>query len=373
MRFLASLLTLLLAALPALATAQPLRMPQQPRTGFLTIEPALVDFGELDQGEKTTIEWTLRNTGDRPVRILNIRTGCGCTTTRDGNPTVVAPGAEETLRVEFNSAGREGLQQRTVALQTDDPIRPVYQAAFRGHIHSPLFFEPTAILFNDIEQGAEHTKRFSLFTTLEGGLDITGWELTDERFGVEKVEEKPFEQNGHEGKEIVFEVTAPETLPQADFLARLRLQSNRDDIYLPQMLIRGRVVGDVEFSPNRAFAIVRGDDVTSKTIQLVSKSNTPFEIESVELDREVAIELAISDESSPTKKELLFTITGEEGKGTIQASAKVGLRREGKDQTVYLEIPVIVINRPAARAMINRPPSALSTVRDNGAVSTAAQ
>ena len=42
--------------------------------GRLTIEPALKDFGTIDEGVTAQMEATLKNTGDADVNITNVRT-----------------------------------------------------------------------------------------------------------------------------------------------------------------------------------------------------------------------------------------------------------------------------------------------------------
>lgn len=76
------------------------------------------DFGRVIQGEKVTYAFRFTNTGNADLIIANITASCGCTA-YDYPRAPIKPGQQETIRVTFDSAGREGFQSKSVTIATN--------------------------------------------------------------------------------------------------------------------------------------------------------------------------------------------------------------------------------------------------------------
>ncbi|MCJ8209991.1 DUF1573 domain-containing protein [Mucilaginibacter sp. RS28] len=73
------------------------------------------DFGKIKQGEITKYDFKFTNTGKSPLIIANATATCGCTTpTFPKKP--VAPGETGVVHVEFNSAGKMGMQDKQITV-----------------------------------------------------------------------------------------------------------------------------------------------------------------------------------------------------------------------------------------------------------------
>lgn len=83
-----------------------------PKFEFLKTEH---DFGKVIQGEKVTFAFKFKNTGDADLVIAHISATCGCTAT-DYPRTPIKPGEENTIKVTFDSAGKEGFQHKTITI-----------------------------------------------------------------------------------------------------------------------------------------------------------------------------------------------------------------------------------------------------------------
>lgn len=106
-------LVALLLALGAVARAFALEWKQHEVT--LTSQPG-------DEVLRTRFEF--KNTGKKIVRILGIRTSCGCTDATI-NDSDIAPGASSSLDVLFTIGKRTGLQEKEIVVSTDDATEPV--------------------------------------------------------------------------------------------------------------------------------------------------------------------------------------------------------------------------------------------------------
>jgi hypothetical protein len=77
----------------------------------------------------------VKNTGEKNLIIGNAFGSCGCTVP-EWPKEPVAPGAEATIRVKFNSAGKEGEQNKTVTLQVNT-VSHSEQLLLNGFVRVP--------------------------------------------------------------------------------------------------------------------------------------------------------------------------------------------------------------------------------------------
>ncbi|RPI75481.1 MAG: DUF1573 domain-containing protein [Ignavibacteriales bacterium] len=103
------------------------------------MEPKIVvpqpehDFGDIVQGEKVSHNFVITNTGGDVLVITNVRASCGCTAALPDKKEL-APGETTNIKVEFNSTGRIGKQQKTVYVSSNDKENPQITLKFTGNI-----------------------------------------------------------------------------------------------------------------------------------------------------------------------------------------------------------------------------------------------
>jgi hypothetical protein len=76
------------------------------------------DFGKIYQGEVVGTYFSFNNTGSSNLLILDASASCGCTVPK-WSKEPVAPGGEGTIEVMFDSSGREGMQNKSITIQTN--------------------------------------------------------------------------------------------------------------------------------------------------------------------------------------------------------------------------------------------------------------
>jgi hypothetical protein len=76
------------------------------------------DFGTIQQGEKVQYAFKFKNTGKMDLIITSAQGSCGCTVPNYPKQPL-KPGAEATIDVTFDSAGKQGKQNKTVTLITN--------------------------------------------------------------------------------------------------------------------------------------------------------------------------------------------------------------------------------------------------------------
>ena len=79
------------------------------------------DFGKVREGRKVRHTFTFENTGSESLVIQSATTTCGCTVPRyDRKP--IAPGKGGKLEVEFDTSGRDGMQIKTVTVNSNATV-----------------------------------------------------------------------------------------------------------------------------------------------------------------------------------------------------------------------------------------------------------
>lgn len=79
------------------------------------------DFGKFPKKKKKSHTFVFTNTGNAPLVILHIATGCGCTTT-SYTKEPIQPGKKGEIKVQFDGSGlRPGIFRKTVTVYTNSP------------------------------------------------------------------------------------------------------------------------------------------------------------------------------------------------------------------------------------------------------------
>ncbi len=80
------------------------------------------DFGQIAKNSSVTHTFIVRNVGENPLLIDNVKASCGCTVPKWPD-TPIAPGEEGAIEVTFNSAGKRGVQNKSITITANtDPI-----------------------------------------------------------------------------------------------------------------------------------------------------------------------------------------------------------------------------------------------------------
>ena len=84
----------------------------------IQFENTVWDFGKIQQGESKNHIFKFINIGNEPLIISDAKAACGCTVPE--RPTEpILPGEAGEIKVQFNSAGKDGRQNKTVKITTN--------------------------------------------------------------------------------------------------------------------------------------------------------------------------------------------------------------------------------------------------------------
>lgn len=86
----------------------------------LEVDRVQHDFGSIPPTDSVEAIFNITNKGGKPLEITRIQTSCGCTAGMMDSKTV-NPGATNRLKVTYDPRGKNGRQEKTLWLFTNDP------------------------------------------------------------------------------------------------------------------------------------------------------------------------------------------------------------------------------------------------------------
>lgn len=211
-RFLAPLLLLAVAALPAAGQV-------------ISISPQAYDFGQMNQQESRTTFIEVKNEGAGLLVIESVEADCGCTV-----PTLtvkqLVPGESTQIEVRFDSKKFNGKVHKTVQIHSNDPMNPVVDFMITAEVMTALIVDPAnqRLGFARAPVGIEQAGRVTFEATELAQLEISADNSRKGVFTVRTV-------NGIDGdpRKAALEVVLPAKAPSGRLRDNVRVKTNVPD------------------------------------------------------------------------------------------------------------------------------------------------
>ncbi len=100
----------------------------------ITFEEPKHDFGKVKAGVDLAFVYKFKNTGTAQLLIQQVHPSCGCTGASIGDKKEFAPDEAGEIKVTFSTAGRSGIQNKTVTVQSNDAEHPFVALSFTCEI-----------------------------------------------------------------------------------------------------------------------------------------------------------------------------------------------------------------------------------------------
>ena len=105
----------------------------------------IYDFGAVDGEAPIQHTFELRNDGSAAVEIKKTHTPCGCTVVRL-TERVIPAGGTLGIPVTLTLKGRRGIQQKSVTVETNDPVTPTLVLTLRGTVGPAMEIQPPILV-----------------------------------------------------------------------------------------------------------------------------------------------------------------------------------------------------------------------------------
>jgi hypothetical protein len=248
----------------------------RPRVG---VESAMFDWGSVAQGSKVTHDFTIKNSGDIDLVLQRIVPSCGCTAASLSSDRI-PPGGQGMVRVELDTAGFSGSQQKMVRLFTNDPAEPYSTLTMKGVVEPDVLVEPNRLVFPDIVRTDFKGPVFAEFTLkVRPGSPVT---LSDVAT-YSKVVLIDKQDGGL--KQRTVRVAIDPRAPNGELRERVVVNLAGGVVTSMSVPVIASIRGAVQVKPATvSFGLIEGTALISKKVQIENSAATPLAIRSLESD-----------------------------------------------------------------------------------------
>ena len=111
----------------------------------ITISPDVYKCGEVNEGKTKSVsgKYTVRNTGDKTLKLLSVKPGCGCTVVKFDS--LIAPGDSGTINASLDITGYNGHVLKNITVTSNAENTPSLRLSIDVIILSPLSITPRFI------------------------------------------------------------------------------------------------------------------------------------------------------------------------------------------------------------------------------------
>ena len=99
----------------------------------LSIIPATISMGELEEGKEYNRKVKLKNVGKKALKIYEAHSSCGCTVPSLAKNDL-QPEEETELEIMIDTAMKQGDVTKTVQISSNDPVHPIIPITIDMHV-----------------------------------------------------------------------------------------------------------------------------------------------------------------------------------------------------------------------------------------------
>jgi len=179
----------------------------------LELDTREFDCGSVIEGKTDKVEakFTIKNSGDEPLKLLSVKPSCGCTVVK--YDSVIQPGASTTIASTVNIKGRRGLLSKAVTITSNSETDSIVRVIIKANIIDVLQASMSTIDMT----GDNQTKNVTLqLTSTKKDLKVNDITFTPD---VKKDKEKPLIA----ASKVTFTLQAVDTI-RTDGLTAYRLE-----------------------------------------------------------------------------------------------------------------------------------------------------
>ncbi len=129
-----------------------------------------IDLGKVQEGDTLSACFDFRNTGNAPLHIHKVKSGCGCT--HVDYPRTLLAGGEATICLSIQSLGSHGRRAFKTAIHSNDPSRPVVLLEAVADIAPLVSLTPDRIFLRGPAGGDELGQTIDIVTRGQAPLTI---------------------------------------------------------------------------------------------------------------------------------------------------------------------------------------------------------
>lgn len=119
-----------------------------PDTSILFKEESF-DFGKIPQGKPVHHNFEFKNTGNKPMKLVNVQASCGCTTPEWEKDKEILPNAASSINVGYNAAAEGPFTKNITVTYNDNQMKII---SIKGEVwKTPSASAPANASTNDLK------------------------------------------------------------------------------------------------------------------------------------------------------------------------------------------------------------------------------
>jgi hypothetical protein len=175
----------------------------------------------------------------------------------------IPPGGEGKIEVSFNSGHRKGRQHKTVTVVSNDPVNPKARLKIEAFVEVEFDFTSYVLDFGTISDKDTVTK--SVFLSIKNPQEAKITDITTSTPFIVARQVGPVDMDSGRAE---IEITVLPGLPYGRINGTVTVHSNLESKPQANLRIMGRVIGDVEVTPDVLFFTFRGSkEITDRELQ----------------------------------------------------------------------------------------------------------
>jgi len=142
---------------------------------IITCDANVFQFSRVLEGHVITHTFVIKNNGDAILQILEVKTGCGCSTA--SYDAEIPPGKSGNLTLKIDTEGYGGKQYKDVIhIISNDPNTPDFELKARGQVDSLATVSPKGVSFKG-KCSSLHETMVTIEPNQNYPFEITGFDL----------------------------------------------------------------------------------------------------------------------------------------------------------------------------------------------------
>lgn len=265
------------------------------------------DFGKVLGGGEIKHTFTIKNIGQKPLKIVSVTETCACTAsilTQDE----ILPGKTGKVSSVLTVPSENRRIQENILIHTDDPIQNTLKLTLKGEAYLPLTTFPKLLAIGT-QKPLENPLEERVSLHLQDGVKIIGVR-TDSKHMKAKlitVDNIPMAN-----------LQLIQTLPVGKFSQNLLVDYDyKGQKATHTVYIYGEIVGDLHVTPKRLFfGLIKDTSSFSKMITIASRDTQPFAIMDTKSSTK-AVKVSVTKGENETRYQLTTTIVSEAKSGEV--------------------------------------------------------
>jgi len=307
----------------------------------IVVDELTHDFGEIWSGDHTDHTFIVKNEGQAPLKLLRVKTSCGCTVSRDYDKEI-APGQTGKIPVTFKSKNQKGKFSKTITVTSNDPSQQKLTLKITGVVKRYVEVKPSSHLqFGSIQTHEEKAVTVKLINNSDQPMEIT---LDKSDFGnvftAELKEEVP-------GQEYKLTVTAKPPFQEGRNRATIPLKTSLQREPLVRVYATVNVQPRIEVVPRQLRIYQSSSSETRKDIRMLIRGNAPVQLIEATTNEE---KLTLTTSEIKPGKEFKISVTVPPGFMPQRTGTNITLKTDDTEKPV-INIPILGRSSPRHPAL----------------------